>query len=54
MNIWRRLSGDSQVRQAREGLTRRLMELYDVHAHTDWHWFEEELSYDNARLVTCA
>ena len=46
----RRLSGDSQVRQAREGLTRRLMELYDVHAHTDWHWFEEELSYDNARL----
>ena len=46
----RRLSGDSQVSQARETLTARLMELYDRHAHADWHWFEEELSYDNARL----
>ena len=24
------------------------MELYDRHAHADWNWFEEELSYDNA------
>ena len=46
----RRLGGDSQVNQARETLTARLMELYDRHAHADWHWFEEELSYDNARL----
>ncbi len=46
----RRLGGDSQVNQARETLTSRLMELYDHHAHADWHWFEEELSYDNARL----
>ncbi len=46
----RRLSGDSQVNQAREVLTARLMELYDRHAHADWQWFEEELSYDNARL----
>jgi glycosyltransferase involved in cell wall biosynthesis len=46
----RRLGGDSQVNQARENLTSRLMELYDRHAHADWHWFEEELSYDNARL----
>jgi hypothetical protein len=46
----RRLSGDSQVNQVRENLTSRLMELYDHHAHADWHWFEEELSYDNARL----
>ena len=46
----RRLGGDSQVNQARENLTTRLMELYDRHAHADWHWFEEELSYDNARL----
>ena len=36
--------------QARDMLTARLMELYDRHAHADWHWFEEELSYDNARL----
>jgi glycosyltransferase involved in cell wall biosynthesis len=46
----RRLSGDSQVNQTRDVLTGRLMELYDRHAHADWHWFEEELSYDNARL----
>jgi hypothetical protein len=26
------------------------MELYDRHAHADRHWFEKELSYDNARL----
>ena len=26
------------------------MELYNRHAHADWQWFEEELSYDNARL----
>ena len=46
----RRLGGDSQVNQARENLTSRLMALYDRHAHADWNWFEEELSYDNARL----
>jgi glycosyltransferase involved in cell wall biosynthesis len=46
----RRLSGDIQVNQAREVLTTRLMELYNRHAHADWQWFEEELSYDNARL----
>jgi glycosyltransferase involved in cell wall biosynthesis len=46
----RRLGGDSQVTQAREVLTARLMELYQRHAHADWDWFEEELSYDNARL----
>jgi glycosyltransferase involved in cell wall biosynthesis len=45
-----RLGGDSQVNQARETLSARLMELHDRHAHGDWHWFEEELSYDNARL----
>jgi hypothetical protein len=46
----RRLGDDSQVNQARETLTTRLMELYDRHAHADWHWFGEELSYDNASL----
>src|ERR1700722_11404347 len=32
----RRLGGESQVNQARETLTARLMELYDRHAHADW------------------
>jgi hypothetical protein len=47
----RRLSGDSLVNQTRETLTCRLMELFEASAHADWRWFEEELSYDNAKLA---
>ena len=47
----RRLSGDSLVNQTRETLTCRLMELFEASAQPDWHWFEEELSYDNAKLA---
>jgi len=47
----RRLSGDSVVNQTREILTNRLMELFEIHAQPDWCWFEEELSYDNAKLA---
>jgi len=46
-----RLSGDSVVNQARESLTTRLMDLYATHAEPGWCWFEEELSYDNAKLA---
>jgi len=47
----RRLSGDRQVNQLRDTLLTRLMELFDKVAAPDWVWFEEELSYDNARLA---
>ena len=47
----RRLSGDSLVNQTRETLTCRLMDLFERSAHPDWQWFEEELSYDNAKLA---
>ena len=47
----RRLSGDSLVNQTRETLTSRLMELFERTAQPDWPWFEEELSYDNAKLA---
>jgi glycosyltransferase involved in cell wall biosynthesis len=47
----RRLSGDSLVNQAREALTCRLMDLFEASAHPNWQWFEEELSYDNAKLA---
>jgi hypothetical protein len=47
----RRLSGDSMVNQARDTLTTRLMERFEASAHPDWPWFEEELSYDNAKLA---
>ena len=47
----RRLSGDRAVNQARETLMTRLMELFDRTATTDWPWFEDVLSYDNAKLA---
>lgn len=47
----RRLSGDRLVNQTRESLTGRLMELFKRCAQPDWHWFEEELTYDNAKLA---
>jgi glycosyltransferase involved in cell wall biosynthesis len=47
----RRLRGDSLVNQTRELLTRKLMELLGRNAKPDWCWFEEELSYDNAKLA---
>jgi glycosyltransferase involved in cell wall biosynthesis len=47
----RRLGGDSVVNQTRELLTTRLMELFEAHARPDWQWFEDELSYDNAKLA---
>lgn len=47
----RRLSGDRAVTQIREGLARRLMELFDRSAQADWPWFEAELTYDNAKLA---
>jgi len=47
----RRLSGDSLVNQTRETLTCRLMDLFARNAKPDWCWFEDELSYDNAKLA---
>lgn len=47
----RRLSGDSLVNQTRETLTCRLMGLLERNAKPDWCWFEEDLSYDNAKLA---
>jgi len=47
----RRLSGDSLVSQTRETLASRLMELFERTAQPDWCWFEENLTYDNAKLA---
>jgi hypothetical protein len=46
-----RLSGDSLVNQTRETLTCRLMDLLEQNAEEEWYWFEQELSYDNAKLA---
>ena len=34
-----------------EALTARLMGLFDRSAQPDWPWFEEDLTYDNAKLA---
>lgn len=47
----RRLSGDSLATQTREVLMSRLRGLLERNATPDWYWFEEELSYDNAKLA---
>jgi hypothetical protein len=46
-----RLSGDRAASQMREALMTKLMELFDRAAKPDWPWFEEELTYDNAKLA---
>jgi glycosyltransferase involved in cell wall biosynthesis len=46
-----RLSGDRLAQQVRETLTSRLMELFDRSTQADWPWFEDVLSYDNAKLA---
>ena len=46
-----RLSGDRLAQQIRETLMSRLMELFDRTTQTDWPWFEDVLSYDNAKLA---
>ena len=47
---FRRLSGDRNAAQARDVLTLRLIDLFDRTAGEDWPWFENSLSYANARL----
>ncbi len=46
----RRLSGDSFVNQTRETLSQKLIGLYERNAKPGWSWFEDGLSYDNAKL----
>lgn len=47
---FRRLSGDRAAAQTRDLLTQRLIDLFEKTAGDDWPWFENSLSYANARL----
>lgn len=47
----RRMSGDRQAEQSREALMSKLVDLLDRAATPDWRWFEEEVTYDNAKLA---
>ncbi len=47
----RRLGGDRLANQTREALVTRLMYLFERVAQPGWIWFEDVLSYDNAKLA---
>ncbi|MBN1534097.1 MAG: glycosyltransferase family 4 protein [Spirochaetes bacterium] len=46
----RRLSGDRRAHQIRESLTARLIQRYSDASAGDWQWFEDMVSYTNAKL----
>ncbi len=46
----RRLSGDRRVTQIREALTAKLVQRYNDAATEEWPWFEDTVSYANAKL----
>lgn len=46
----RRFSGDRAAQHIRERLAERLMDLYRRYSTADWPWFEDIVSYANARL----
>jgi len=46
----RRFGGDRRASQIREALTAKLTQRYADAAMDDWHWFEEVVSYANAKL----
>jgi hypothetical protein len=46
----RRLSGDRRANNIREALLAKLVQRYQDAAREDWDWFEEIVSYANAKL----
>jgi hypothetical protein len=42
--------GDRAMQGIRNALANRLLDIYDRCRSDSWHWFEESLSYSNARL----
>ncbi len=46
----RRFSGDRRAEQMRESLTARLLQRFADAADAEWQWFEEIISYANAKL----
>lgn len=46
----RRFGGDSEARRMRQILSERLADVYQIVNREDWHWYEEYLTYANAKL----
>jgi glycosyltransferase involved in cell wall biosynthesis len=49
-DYFRRFSGDRSVDLMRDQLTQQLLDAFDATHSDDWLWFENQLTYDNARL----
>jgi glycosyltransferase involved in cell wall biosynthesis len=47
---FRRFNGDRVAAQARDTLTKRLIDLFEANATDEWPWFEDSLTYANALL----
>lgn len=47
----KRFAGDLQVRQLRDELAGRLMDLYLKNSTSNWKWFESIVTYSNARIA---
>jgi len=47
----RRMKGDRVAQDVRQELTERLVAIFDQVAEPGWTWFEECLTYDNAKLA---
>lgn len=46
----RAFKGDSSVQAVRAALAERLFDLFRRSSHGDWPWFEDRVTYSNARL----
>lgn len=46
----RRFGGDTRVRQINADLCEKLLHLFQKNASDEWYWFENIVSYDNARV----
>jgi len=46
----RTFEGDTRMQQVRAALSTKLLELFDRTSHTEWPWFEDRVTYSNARL----
>jgi glycosyltransferase involved in cell wall biosynthesis len=46
----RAFRGDSGAQSVRQTLVEKLTQLYQRHATPDWPWFEDSLTYSNARI----
>jgi hypothetical protein len=47
----RQMKSDRQAKRVRKELTERLVAIFDKVAEPGWTWFEQSLTYDNAKLA---